>query len=176
MLQLWWRDWLAMRTFSRTVAPGRMLVIWYERAIALREMACGGNPAMSSPLNTIRPLVGRITPVSELKNVDLPAPFGPMIPRISPRGTERLTLLTAARPPNRTVRASVVRSGVESVRADTLWRMTRNVPIRWNAPGPRCLYANLQAGGTSVFSLAMVSSSLCLLFWIVKMNSRRNAW
>src|SRR5215510_2250151 len=91
---------------------------------------------MSSPSNTIRPLVGRITPVRELKNVDLPAPLGPMIPRISPRGTEMLTLLTAARPPNRTVRASVFSSGVDSVSADTLWRMTRSVPAPRNAPGP----------------------------------------
>jgi hypothetical protein len=74
---------------------------------------------MSSPSKTIRPLVGRITPVSELKNVDLPAPFGPMIPRISPRGTAMLTLLTAAKPPNRTVRPSVLRSGADSVSADT---------------------------------------------------------
>ena len=81
------------------------------RAIALREMAWGGSPAMSSPLNTIRPLVGRSTPVRQLKKVDFPAPFGPMIPRISPRGTEMLTLLTAARPPNRTVSASVFRIG-----------------------------------------------------------------
>src|SRR5262249_13710804 len=155
MAQLWRRDCAAIRTFSSTVAPGRMLVIWYERAMALREMTCGGNPPMSSPSNTIRPLVGRITPVRELKNVDLPAPFGPMIPRISPRGTEMLTVLTAARPPKRTVRASVLRSGVDSVSADTLWRMTRSVPVPWNAPGPRCLYANLQAGGTEVLTLGV---------------------
>ena len=33
-----------------------------------------------------------------------PAPFGPMMARISPRATGKLTLLNAARPPNRTVR------------------------------------------------------------------------
>src|SRR5215467_10760440 len=147
MLQLWWRDWLAIRTFSRTVAPGRMLVIWYERAIALREMACGGRPAMSSPLNTIRPLVGRITPVKELKNVDLPAPFGPMIPRISPRATEMLTLLTAARPPNRTVRASVFRSGLDSVSAATFWRfVTRSVPAPLGRPEPPMPLGELAGG------------------------------
>src|SRR3989442_4267749 len=90
-------------------------------------MAWGGSPAMSSPLNTIRPLVGRSTPVRQLKKVDFPAPFGPMIPRISPRGTERVTLLTAARPPNRTVSASVLRIGELSVSADTLERL-RSVP------------------------------------------------
>ena len=74
-----------MRTFSSTVAPGRMLVIWYERAMALREMRSGGSPVMSSPSNRMRPAVGRITPVRQLKNVDLPAPLGPMMARISPR-------------------------------------------------------------------------------------------
>src|SRR2546426_9007203 len=119
MLQLWRRDWTAIRTFSRTVAPGRMLVIWYERAIAFREMAWGGSPAMSSPLNTMRPLVGRSTPVRQLKKVDLPAPFGPMIARISPVGTARDTLLSAASPPKRTVSASVLRIGDDAVRVDT---------------------------------------------------------
>ena len=75
-----------MRTFSRTVAPGRRLVIWYERAIAFFEIWCGGSPVMSSPSNTMRPLVGVRTPVMQLNNVDLPAPLGPMIARISARG------------------------------------------------------------------------------------------
>ena len=49
------------------------------------EMRLGGRPVMSSPLNTMRPAVGRSTPVRQLKNVLLPAPFGPMMARISPR-------------------------------------------------------------------------------------------
>src|SRR5215831_19597273 len=101
---------------------------------------------MFSPLNTIRPLVGRITPVKELKNVDLPAPFGPMIPRISPRATEMLTLLTAARPPNRTVRASVFRSGLDSVSTATLWRVTRSVPAPLRRPEPPMPLAELAGG------------------------------
>ena len=51
----------------------------------LREMRSGGSPVMSSPLNRMRPEVGRSTPVRQLKNVLLPAPFGPMMARISPR-------------------------------------------------------------------------------------------
>ena len=46
------------------------------------EIRLGGSPAMSSPLNRIRPEVGRSTPVRQLKKVLLPAPFGPMIARI----------------------------------------------------------------------------------------------
>ena len=45
----------------------------------LCEIALGGKPVMSSPLNTMRPPVGRSTPVRQLKKVLLPAPFGPMI-------------------------------------------------------------------------------------------------
>src|SRR4029077_19631932 len=103
-----------MRTFSSTVAPGRMFVIWYERAIAFCEMRCGGGPAMSSPSKMIRPAVGRSTPVTQLKNVDLPAPFGPMMARISPGCTAMETLFSAASPPKCTVRPSVHRIGALS--------------------------------------------------------------
>src|SRR5258705_9622481 len=135
--------------------------------MALREIAWGGNPAMSSPLNSIRPLVGRSTPVRQLKNVDFPAPLGPMIPRISPRGTEMVTLLTAARPPNRTVSASVLRMGDE-LSTDTRaakqrgapgnpgrperwggWGAMSGPPLRLMGPcrGPPSSYPNLHAGG-----------------------------
>src|SRR3989442_10794971 len=100
-----------MRTFSSTVAPGRMLVLWYERAMALREIRFGGSPAMSSPANRMRPALGFSTPVTQLKNVDLPAPLGPMMARTSPAGTAMLTSLSAVRPPNRMVSFSVRRRG-----------------------------------------------------------------
>src|SRR3990172_6734648 len=66
---------------------------------------------MSSPLKTIRPPVGGRTPVTQLKNVLLPAPLGPMMARISPAGSEKVTLLRAVRPPNRMVSPSVRRGG-----------------------------------------------------------------
>src|SRR6266850_3847990 len=91
-------------------------------------MAWGGSPAMSSPLKMIRPLVGRSTPVRQLKKVDFPAPLGPMIPRISPAGTTKDTLLSAASPPKRTVSASVFRIGDRAVRVDTLLREPRSAP------------------------------------------------
>src|SRR5206468_1126096 len=46
-----------------------------------------------------------------LKSVVLPAPFGPMIPRRSPRRTSRLTARTAVRPPKRFVTPSSVSTG-----------------------------------------------------------------
>src|SRR5262245_19711804 len=86
-----------------------MLVIWYERAMALREMRSGERPVMSSPSKTIRPPVGRSTPVRQLKKVDFPAPLGPMTARIWPRGTATLTLSRALSPPNCMLRPSVRR-------------------------------------------------------------------
>jgi len=72
-----------------------------------REITLGGWPVMSLPLSRMRPEVGRSTPVTQLKNVLLPAPFGPITARISPRRTSRLTLLSAVNPPKRMVSASV---------------------------------------------------------------------
>src|SRR2546426_8618045 len=91
-------------------------------------MVWDGSPAMSSPLNTIRPLVGRSTPVRQLKKVDFPAPLGPMIARISPAGTPRDTLLRAASPPKRTVSPSVLRIGGLAVRGDTPATGARDAP------------------------------------------------
>ena len=77
----------------------------------LCEIAFDGSPVMSSPLKTMRPPVGRSTPVRQLKKVLLPAPFGPMMARTSSRATSKLTWDSAANPPNRTVNSSVFRMG-----------------------------------------------------------------
>src|SRR5215470_17048897 len=100
-----------MRAFSSTVAFGRMLVIWYERAIPRWEIRSGDRPVMSSPARKIAPDVGRRTPVRQLKNVLLPAPLGPMMARTSPSLTEKSTPLSAVSPPNRIVSFSVRNSG-----------------------------------------------------------------
>src|SRR3954451_17193648 len=100
-----------MRTFSSAVALGRILVIWYDRAIPFCEIRLGGSPVISSPLNRIRPEDGCRTPVRQLKNVLLPAPLGPMTARISSRRTAKSTWFSAVKPPNRTVSASVRRIG-----------------------------------------------------------------
>jgi hypothetical protein len=47
----------------------------------------------------MRPDVGATSHVSILKKVDLPAPLGPMMPRISPRATLKSMSWFAARPP-----------------------------------------------------------------------------
>src|SRR5687767_9426855 len=53
---------------------------------------------MSRPLNRMPPAVGCRNLVIRLKQVVLPAPFGPMSAWMVPRRTERLTFLTAQKP------------------------------------------------------------------------------
>src|SRR6266404_381771 len=69
---------------------------------------------MSWPRKRIVPDVGLSSPVMQLTNVVLPAPFGPMTPRISPLRIVRSTPPTAARPPNRFVSWRTSSSGVPS--------------------------------------------------------------
>ena len=79
-----------------------------------REIRLDGRPVISSPLKTMRPPVGRSTPVKQLKKVLLPAPFGPMIAHTSSRRTAKLIWLSAASPPKRTVSISVRSTGADA--------------------------------------------------------------
>src|SRR3954453_7205060 len=60
---------------------------------------------MSCPSKTMRPAAGRYTPLIRLNTVDLPAPLGPIRPRISPSSTLNVRLETASRPPKRLLSA-----------------------------------------------------------------------
>src|SRR4051794_2459334 len=48
----------------------------------------------------MRPVVGSASPARQLKKVDLPAPFGPIRPMISPSSMDRSAPATARRLPN----------------------------------------------------------------------------
>src|SRR5216110_954080 len=63
-------------------------------------MAFGRSPARLAPASAMRPPSGRISPVTTLKNVVLPAPLGPISPMIAPCGTSRSTSFRATTPPN----------------------------------------------------------------------------
>src|SRR5499426_440167 len=91
----------AIRTFSRTLRAGKIWQSWKVRAIPFCATRCTGSPVMSSPAKMTRPALGLSTLVIKLKTVDLPAPFGPMTARISPRSTVRSTSSTATSAPNR---------------------------------------------------------------------------
>jgi len=49
------------------------------------------------------PLSSLYTPLMQLSSVVFPAPLGPMMPRISPFATEKVTPSSAATPPKRLV-------------------------------------------------------------------------
>jgi hypothetical protein len=61
---------------------------------------CTGSRVMSRPLKRTRPLVGFRLPLSRLKSVVFPAPFGPMMAWSDPRCTWMLTSSTATSAPN----------------------------------------------------------------------------
>src|ERR1700722_8428633 len=65
-----------------------------------RACTSGGAWVMSLPSKTMRPVVGWVSPARQLKKVDLPAPFGPISPMISPCSTARSAPATARKLPN----------------------------------------------------------------------------
>src|SRR5206468_2546989 len=87
-------------TFSSALSVANVAVIWNVRLTPRRQIACGASPRISSPRYATAPSSARSRPARMLKNVDLPAPFGPMSARISPRARSKLTPSTARTPPN----------------------------------------------------------------------------
>src|ERR1700756_5613886 len=64
-----------------------------------RARVLGGAKVTSLPANEIAPVVGMVSPARQLKKVDLPAPFGPIRPMISPSSTARSAPATARKSP-----------------------------------------------------------------------------
>ena len=75
-------DVLETRASSSNVAG-----TWKVRAMPSRACSSGARPGHSAPSNRIVPAVGMRSPARQLKKVDLPAPFGPISPMISPSAT-----------------------------------------------------------------------------------------
>src|SRR3954466_11367544 len=65
---------------------------------------------MSWPSNETLPKVASRSPVRQLKKVDLPAPFGPIRPRISPCSSVTLAVSTALKLPKAFVTSRASRS------------------------------------------------------------------
>src|SRR6266571_2503115 len=82
-----------------------------------RACVSGEARVTSSPSNRTDPAVGARSPERQLKNVDLPAPFGPIRPMMSPSWTSRSASDTARKLPNNcvTARASSSMAGLERV-------------------------------------------------------------
>src|SRR6516162_8599273 len=64
-----------------------------------RQRCHGFIGVMSAPSNSTRPPLGGNTPAIMLKSVVLPAPFGPMMPTISPASTEKSSRSMTLSPP-----------------------------------------------------------------------------
>src|SRR3954466_11335788 len=74
-------------------------------------MRSGGAPVTSAPRTRMLPEVGRTSPASKPRKVDLPAPFGPMMACTSPAANPSETPSTAASAPNRRESRSVSSTG-----------------------------------------------------------------
>ena len=72
---------------------------WNVRAMPRPTIALGRRPTMLWPSKRISPWSGASSPVTTLKKVVFPAPFGPIRPTIERGGMTRSTLLTATSPP-----------------------------------------------------------------------------
>src|SRR5215831_1827715 len=86
-------------TLSRMVMSSNVAGTWNVRPMPRSACCSAGARVTSTPLKRILPLVGSRSPATQLKNVDLPAPFGPIRPTISPSPTLRLASDKARRLP-----------------------------------------------------------------------------
>src|SRR5262250_948593 len=107
-------------TLSRTGRRGKLRTTWKVRPTPMRQTSKVLRPSICWPASRAEPSSGGSTPFNTLKSVVLPAPFGPMIPRIPPSAIEKLTSLTAFKPPNMRDTSSTSRSG-PCVRGAARW-------------------------------------------------------
>ena len=89
----------ASTTFSSTVNLRKGLTIWKVRATPRLTIAFGRRPTSSWPSSRTEPVNGSMKPDIRLNTVVLPAPFGPIRPRISPWFNTKERSDTARRPP-----------------------------------------------------------------------------
>src|SRR5262249_17703732 len=85
--------------FSSTVKLGNRVVIWNVRASPSAARRKGGSRVTSWPKRKMRPALGASCPPTGLNRVVSPAPWGPRMPRRSPRWTSRDRLCRACSPP-----------------------------------------------------------------------------
>src|SRR5882724_9902646 len=107
-------------TFSSTVMPSNVCGTWKVRASPSCALASGDIAVMSWPSNNTLPEVETRSPVRQLKKVDLPAPLGPMRPRMSPCSSVTLAASTALKLPKALVTSRASRSMRCSLRSRRL--------------------------------------------------------
>src|SRR5258707_9628835 len=97
-------------TFSSTDMPSNVCGTWNVRASPSCARASGGKSVMSWPSNKTVPDVEKRSPVRKLNRVDLPAPFGPIRPRMSPCASVTEAPSTALKLPKAFVTSRASRS------------------------------------------------------------------
>src|SRR3954471_899839 len=98
-----------MVALSSTDIDSKVSGTWKVRARPSRARSSGGFFETSRPAKETVPEVSGRAPVRQLKKVDLPAPLGPIRPRMSPSSTDTEASSTALKAPNAlvTLRASI---------------------------------------------------------------------
>src|SRR4051812_24010681 len=86
-------------TFSTIVMSSKVAGTWKVRPMPSRACVSGLARVTSCPAKRTVPLVGGRSPARQLKKVDLPAPFGPMRPTMSPSSIARSALESATKAP-----------------------------------------------------------------------------
>ena len=69
-------------------------------------------PVVSLPSSRTSPALGVSWPSTQLKRVDFPEPFGPIMPRISPSRTSNDTSSTAEIPPKRLLKLATSKTAL----------------------------------------------------------------
>ena len=128
-------------TFSATVSDGKMRASWKLRPRPSMALRSGPHEVTSTPRKWIFPLSRLMSPDSRSKIVVLPAPLGPMRPRISPGWSENVTSLTARIPPKRFVRPATSMTGWPT--SDSVPSSLAYVAGRTGAASPASAWAPL---------------------------------
>src|SRR5919199_872864 len=100
-------------------------IFWKVRPIPFCARLCAPSRVTSCPRKTKLPTVGLYRPLTMLKNVVFPAPFGPMRLTMDLSGISKSTALTATRPPKTLVipRASRMLRAASSLCASDTGRL-----------------------------------------------------
>ena len=88
---------------------GNSRTFWKVRAMPSEVTMLGSRPTIDSPSKSMAPSVGATRPEMALKNVVLPAPFGPMTLTISPSSMWKFNPDRASSPPKVIFRSLISR-------------------------------------------------------------------
>src|SRR6185437_14133409 len=138
-LALGWRNSAPIMALSSTDIDSKVSGTWKVRARPNRARASGGWRVTLWPAKATLPEVTGRSPVRQLKKVDLPAPLGPIRPRMAPCSSVIDAASTALQLPNAFVRTCASRSMGGSCRGGNVRRLA--------APGRQPLDQGQDAAG-----------------------------